>query len=150
MNGAPLSYVVRKQLVPTAEADNPLNGYDIIDDEIIERTTIVVAVIVGTTSALEANRPFTASYLTGWATVWAKLNAIVAEHTARLVRGSAMSGRDTWPCVCYFNGLSGHYPLLSHVTSAPSVTSRPRLHDTHSPHAIPENVHGARLSRVIH
>ena len=30
-NGAPLSYVVRKQLVPTDEVDDPSNGYDTVD-----------------------------------------------------------------------------------------------------------------------
>ena len=57
---APLSYVVMKQLVPTAEVDNTLNEYDNIDEEMIERTPIVVVGIVGTAAALEANGPFTA------------------------------------------------------------------------------------------
>ena len=82
MNGAPLSYVVRKQLVPTSEADYLLNGYDNIDEEMIERAPILVAGIVGNTAALEANGPFTASYLTDQDTVWAKLTAIVVYSTA--------------------------------------------------------------------
>ena len=51
---------------------------------------------------------------------------------------------------CSFNGLSGHYPLSSHCVSAPSVTSRPQLHDAHSPRAIHNYVHGVCLSRAIH
>ena len=39
--------------------------------------------------------------------------------------------------VCSFNVFSGHYPLLSHRVSAPSAMSHPRLHDAHSPRAIP-------------
>ena len=81
MNGAPLSCVVRKQLVPTAEADNPLNGYDTIDIEMIERAIFLVAGILGTTADLEANGPFTASYLTDRAAVWVKLTAIFADST---------------------------------------------------------------------
>ena len=38
--------------------------------------------------------------------------------------------------ICYFNGLSGVYPLLSHRESAPAVTSHPRLHGAHLSHAI--------------
>ena len=41
----------------------------------------MVAVIVGTTAALEANGPFTTSYLTAWATVRVKLTAIFADST---------------------------------------------------------------------
>ena len=58
-NGAPMSYMVRKQLVPTAEADDPSNGYDTIDEEMSERDTIAVAGIVVTTAALEADGTFT-------------------------------------------------------------------------------------------
>ena len=35
MNGAPLSYVVSEQLVPMAEANNPSNGYNTINEEMI-------------------------------------------------------------------------------------------------------------------
>ena len=59
MNGAPLSYVARNQLVPTAEAEDPKNRYDNINKEIIERDPIVIAGIVGTTADLEANGHFT-------------------------------------------------------------------------------------------
>ena len=59
VNDAPLSCVVRKQLVPTAEADDSSNGYDAIDEEMSERATIVVAGIVVTTAALEADGTFT-------------------------------------------------------------------------------------------
>ena len=52
VNGASLSYVVRKQLVPMAEADNPANGYNTIDEDM---DPIVVAGIVGTTADLEVN-----------------------------------------------------------------------------------------------
>ena len=38
-----------------AEADNPANGYDTIDEDMIERVPIVVAGIVGTTADLEVN-----------------------------------------------------------------------------------------------
>ena len=41
----------------------------------------MVAVIVGTTAALEANGPFTTSYLTAWATVRVNLTAIFADST---------------------------------------------------------------------
>ena len=82
VNDAPLSYVVRKQLVPTAESDNPSNGCNTINEEMIERSPIVVAGIVDTTVSLEENRTFTASSLTDWATVWAKLTAIFADSTA--------------------------------------------------------------------
>ena len=61
VNDAPLSYVVMKQLLPTAESDNPLNGYNTINEDIIERDTIVVTGTAGTNVALEANRPFTTS-----------------------------------------------------------------------------------------
>ena len=82
VNGAPLSYVVRKQLVPTAEVDDPSNVYDTINEYMIERAPIVVACIVGTTASLEANGPYTASCLTDRATVWAKLTAIFENYTA--------------------------------------------------------------------
>ena len=36
--------------------------------------------------------------------------------------------QDSSARVCSLNGLSGCYPLSSHCASAPSVTSRPRLH----------------------
>ena len=42
----------------------------------------MVACIVGTTEYLEANGPFTASYLTDRATVSANLTAIFADSTA--------------------------------------------------------------------
>ena len=58
-NGAPLSYMVRKQLVPTAEADDSSNWYDTIDEEMSERATIAVAGIVVTTAALEVDGTFT-------------------------------------------------------------------------------------------
>ena len=38
---------------------------------------------------------------------------------------------------CSFNGLSGHYALSPYRASTTSVTSRPQLHDAHSPPAIP-------------
>ena len=75
MNGAPLAYVMRKQLVTTAEAGNKLNGCNTINKEMIERAPIVVAGIVCTIAALEADGPFNASYLTDWATAWAKLTS---------------------------------------------------------------------------
>ena len=52
VNGMPLSYVLRKQLVPTAEADDSSNGYNTINDEMIARYPIVVAGTVGNTAAL--------------------------------------------------------------------------------------------------
>ena len=82
VNSTPLSYVVKKYLVPTDEADDPSNGYDTIDEEIIARDSIVVAGIVGTTTAFEANGPFIASYLTDIATVWGKLTSIFEDSTA--------------------------------------------------------------------
>ena len=82
VNGAPLSYVVKKQLVPTAESEDPSNRYDTIDEDIIERDPIVVAVIVSNNADLEANGPFTVSYLTDRATVLAKLTAIFSDSTA--------------------------------------------------------------------
>ena len=48
-----------------------------------------------------------------------------------------LSTQDSSERVCYFNGISGHYPLSSHHTRAPSVTSSPRLHDAH----LPRDVH---------
>ena len=67
--------------VPTAEADNPLNRYDAIDADMIERAPIVVAVIFCTTAVLEANGPFTASYLNDRDTVWEKLSAMFIYST---------------------------------------------------------------------
>ena len=71
-----------EEFLPTAEADNPSKGYDTIDEEIIEKSPIVVAGIFGTTAALEANRPFTASSLIDRATVWVELTAIFVDSTA--------------------------------------------------------------------
>ena len=82
MNGASMSYMVRKNLVPMAGVDNPSNGYDTINEDIIERALIVVAGIIGTTAALESNGTFTASYLTDRATVRAKLSAIFEDSDA--------------------------------------------------------------------
>ena len=69
INGTPLLYVVRKQLVPTSAEEYPSNGYDAIDEEIIARAPILVVVTVVTTVSLESNRPFIVSYLTDQATV---------------------------------------------------------------------------------
>ena len=52
VNCVPLMYAMRKQLVPTAEADYPSDGYNTIDEYIIERDPIVVSGTVSTTSAL--------------------------------------------------------------------------------------------------
>ena len=82
MNGASLSYVARKQIVPTAEVDDTSNGYDTINKEMIERCMILVADIVSTTVTLEANIPFTESYLTDGTTVWVNLTDIFADSTA--------------------------------------------------------------------
>ena len=49
--------------------DDSSNRYNILDEEMIERATIVVVGIVGSTAPLEANRPFSASYLNDLATV---------------------------------------------------------------------------------
>ena len=81
VNGTPLSYFVRKQLVPTAEAENPLNGCDTIDEEIIARAAIMVAGTAGNTASLEENGPFITSYLTDWATVWGKSTATFSDST---------------------------------------------------------------------
>ena len=61
LNETLMSYVVRKQLVPTSEAGNPSNAYDNTDEEIIAKVPIVVAGTVGTAVDLEANRTFVAS-----------------------------------------------------------------------------------------
>ena len=82
VNGASLSYVARKQIVPTAEVDDTSNGYDTINKEMIERCMILVADIVSTTVTLEANIPFTESYLTDGTTVWVNLTDIFADSTA--------------------------------------------------------------------
>ena len=82
MNGSPLSYVVRKRLVTTSKVEYPSNRCDTINEEMIERDPIVVAVIFGTNAALEENVKFTASYLTDRATVWAKMNYIFVDSRA--------------------------------------------------------------------
>ena len=55
VNDTQLLYVERKQLVNTAEAGEPLYGYDAIDKEMVARAPIVVAGTVGNNAALEAN-----------------------------------------------------------------------------------------------
>ena len=53
--------MARKQLVPTSEAENPSNGYNTIDEEMILMDLIGVAGNVGNNVYLEANGPFNAS-----------------------------------------------------------------------------------------
>ena len=81
MNSTPLSYVVKKYLVPTDEADDPSNGYDTTDEDMISRDPILVSGTIVTTAALESNGPFIASYLTYLDTVWGDLTAIFADST---------------------------------------------------------------------
>ena len=52
VNGTSLLYMVRKKLVPMAEADDPLNRYDTIVEVIIARSSIVVAGTFDNTAAL--------------------------------------------------------------------------------------------------
>ena len=68
-------------LLYAAEADDPSNGHNTIDEEMTENSPILVAVIVGTTAYLESNRYLTASYLTYWYTFWAELTAIFSYAT---------------------------------------------------------------------
>ena len=64
VNGTSLSYVVRKKLVPTAEAGGPSNEFDTIYEEMVARYPVTVAGTFVTIAALEANGPFIVSYLT--------------------------------------------------------------------------------------
>ena len=82
VNVTPLSYVARKQVVPKDEAENQSNRYNNIDKEMNARYQLLVAGIVGTAVALEANGPFIGSYLTDLATALGKLTAIFAYYTA--------------------------------------------------------------------
>ena len=82
INVTALSYVAKKQLVPMVEADDPLNRYYTIDEEMIEKAPIVVVCNVCNTAALESKVPFTESYLTDKATVWGKMASIFSDSTA--------------------------------------------------------------------
>ena len=53
VNGTSLSYVAKKQILPTAEADDPSKRYDTFNGEMIARSSIVVADNVRNTVSLE-------------------------------------------------------------------------------------------------
>ena len=81
VNGTPMPYVARNQIVPTAESEYPSNGYNTTNYQMIASAPIVIEGTVGTIADLEANGPIIASYFTDRATFWGKLNAIFTDST---------------------------------------------------------------------
>jgi len=76
VTGAPLSYVVRKQLIPPVGADDPATNYDTLDEEMISRAPIIEG-RVGTEDG-----PFTESSVMDRLKVWEKLSVLMADHEA--------------------------------------------------------------------
>eukprot|EP00543_Licmophora_paradoxa_P009148 CAMPEP_0202448362 /NCGR_PEP_ID=MMETSP1360-20130828/7172_1 /ASSEMBLY_ACC=CAM_ASM_000848 /TAXON_ID=515479 /ORGANISM="Licmophora paradoxa, Strain CCMP2313" /LENGTH=287 /DNA_ID=CAMNT_0049065891 /DNA_START=408 /DNA_END=1272 /DNA_ORIENTATION=- len=77
VTGAPLSYTVRKNLEPAAEASDPSTNYSTLDEEMIARAPIVdLTAVGGVGRANENNGPFVDTFMIDRVEVWAKIVAL--------------------------------------------------------------------------
>ena len=101
--GVPLSYVVRKDLVPAVNLLDPSSNYATLDEEMIARAPIISPGVVGTSDELELVGPFSDSFVTDRAMAWEKISTIFQEHEswtylkpARKTRNGRMAFRTVY------------------------------------------------------
>lgn len=126
INGVPLSYVVRKDLIPTTAANDPSTNYSTLDEEMIARAPILEAGAAGTLDDLEKNGPFVDTYMTDRTTAWDKLAVLFQNHASWTY---AKPARRTRNGRLGFYGVFNHYLGPNNVDHMASKAER-RLRDT--------------------
>ena len=104
--GVPLSYVIRREIKPAPDSDDPSSNYPTIEHEMVARAPIIAPGATGDVPTLEANGPFTQSFITDRSEVWAKLAVIFGSAECWTYAKIARRSRDGRLC---FRSVYNHY-----------------------------------------
>ena len=119
VTGVPLSYVVRKELIPKTAASDPPTNYNTLDEEMIAR-----APIMATANASE-DGPFVDTFIIDRVKVWEKLSVLMISAEAwTYLRSDARArteGRHSLPSMDTISGQTMWIIWLD-LRSASSIT----------------------------
>ena len=105
LNGIPLNYVVRKQIIHTASSGYPYTNYITYNYEMLSRAPIVDSTAVVINYMLEIHGPFVDSYIHDYTTVWDDITAIFQEKSDWAYAKSGKKIR---------NGMKGYVAFFDH------------------------------------
>ena len=124
--GVPLSYVIRREIKPAPDSDDPSSNYPTIEHEMVARAPIIAPGATGDVPTLEANGPFTQSFITDRSEVWAKLAVIFGSAECWTYAKIARRSRDGRLC---FRSVYNHYLGPNNIDHMASRAER-RLRDS--------------------
>ena len=104
--GVPLSYVIRRVIQPAPDTDDPSTNYPTMEHEMVARAPILAPGATGNATTLEANGPFTQSFITDRSEVWSKLAVIFGNSESWTYAKIARRTRDGRQC---FRSVYNHY-----------------------------------------